>query len=617
MTVTGVAPPRADSLGTPQAPALTRAAVYEIGGEALDERRLQLMADRVPGARWSTVLGLLFLAAIAWRHVPSAVVIGWFAVTLVAREFRAAAQLRMVADRVTPVAVRLRNTVLLALLCGVCFGAAALFMRWLDTTLDALVTTMLFALATGGLAVNSTYSRAYAAYATPILGLTALMWAVEGGWIGLTVTLMILLAMGMHIRFARSNQETFEESFRIRLENEALVRSLAAERNELERARDAAMQANLEKSRFLAAASHDLRQPLQSLTLNSGELARLPLASDARAMASDIGISVEQLRSMLDALLDLSKLDAGVVVAQPRRVRLALLVQAVVASFRAAAVVRGIGLEHQCPNDITVETDPDLLRRILSNLVDNAIKFTSSGAVSVQVAAGDLDVEIAVRDSGPGIAPEHHRLVFEDLVQLPGQGLDHRSGHGLGLGIVRRAAALLRVDIKLESQPGAGAVFRWRMPRAATQPGVSVAPDGVPSLVGKRFLVLDDDAMVRGAYANALAAAGAEICTAATIAEALRNTGQVNAAVIDWRLAEEGDGFTAIERLRERRPVLPVVMVTADTGPKIAEAAQRCGAVLLRKPVDASTLVRALLGAIAGPPMHETRSSAGTTSGAG
>jgi ActR/RegA family two-component response regulator/anti-sigma regulatory factor (Ser/Thr protein kinase) len=290
---------------------------------------------------------------------------------------------------------------------------------------------------------------------------------------------------------------------------------------------------------------------------------------------------------------------------------LALLVQAVVASFRAAAVARGLGLEHRCPTDITVESDPDLLRRMLANLLDNAIKFTASGAVAVEVTADGGEVEIAVRDSGPGIAPEHHRLVFEDLVQLPRAGADHPPGHGLGLGIVRRAAALLNVDIALDSARGRGAVFRWRMPRADAEPGTSVAADTAPSLVGKQLLILDDNTMVRAAYAKALAHAGAEICTAGTIAEALGNARRADAAVVDWRLAEDGDGFTAIERLRDQHPAMPVVMVTADTGPKIAEAARRYGVVLLRKPVDASTLARALLGAISGPAVHHGSPSAG------
>jgi len=302
---------------------------------------------------------------------------------------------------------------------------------------------------------------------------------------------------------------------------------------------------------------------------------------------------------MLDALLDLSKLDAGLVMAQPQRVRIALPVQAVMASFRAAATARGLDLRCDCPNDIEVVSDPELMRRMLANVVDNAIKFTDAGAVTVQVTAEDRDVQIAVRDTGPGIAPEHHGLIFEDTVQLRGDGGDRPPGHGLGLGIVRRTAALLKVDVIVDSAPGRGSVFHWRMPRAAAS-AVAVPPVHVETrLQGRQVLILDDDAMVRGAYANALSSAGAQMHTAATIAEAIGPAELADAVVVDWRLRDNETAFMAIERLRQRRPRLPMVMVTADTGAEIAEAAKQAGvAALLRKPVDAAELARALANAI-------------------
>ena len=580
---------------------MTDTAPHETGVDELDELRLQVIAEQAVGLRWQIILTALIVAAIVWRTVPLAAILAWLAAVIVSREVRARALLHMVRDRATPIAARLRSTVRWNLLIGACNGSASLFMLPLDTTLKAVLTMILVSWGAGAVSTSSTVMRAFIAYASLLFVPTALVWLLAGPWLGWGIAALVLMFFGVQIRFARRNLETFEESFRIRLENQTLARSLAAERTELARARDAAVQANREKSRFLAAASHDLRQPLQALTLNSGELGRLPLASDALSIAGEIGTSVEYLRSMLDTLLDLSKLDAGVVVAQPRRVRLDVLASAVAASFRAAAAARGLELRSRCPAGIAVHADPDLLRRMLSNLIDNAIKFTPSGTVDIDVTADEREVEIAVRDSGPGIANEHHGLIFEDLVQLPGDDKSRPQGHGLGLGIVRRAAALLNVKVTVDSAPGRGATFRWRVARAAAEDSAAAQESSDWSLAGRRVIVLDDDAMVRGAYANALAGTGASARTAATIADALALADDADVALVDWRLAEDADGFVAIERLRERRPGLPVVMVTADTGLTIAEAARQQQVALLRKPVDVATLGRALATAIAGP----------------
>jgi CheY-like chemotaxis protein len=336
------------------------------------------------------------------------------------------------------------------------------------------------------------------------------------------------------------------------------------------------------------------------------------MAPDARAIVEVVDSSLEQLRAMLDALLDVSKLDAGVVVAQPQRVRIDRLLTAVMASFGAAAAARRVGLHTACPPGLAVRTDPDLLRRILANLVDNAIKFSpADGQVEVRVCtrdASDAEVELTVQDSGPGIAPENHRIVFEDLVQLQGAGpgAATAAGHGLGLGIVRRMAELLDVPVELESSLGAGACFRLRLPRAAPIGADGCEGDGAGapwSLAGRCVLVLEDDPMVRGAYLNALGAMGCRVLSAATLDEALGQVDEPDAVVLDCRLGGGVSGFDAAGRLREQRSAqhaLPIVMVTADTDPAVVETARRQALPLLRKPVDDQRLGRALAAAIEG-----------------
>jgi len=584
--------------------------------DELDERRLQVVAEQAVGLRWQILLTAVVVAAIVWRDVPAPWVLGWFAAVIASREWRAAALARMAADRARPIAARLRATVRWNVLIGACNGSAALFMARLDPTLDAVLTMILVSWGAGAVSTSATVMPAFLAYAGLLFVPTAAMWLAAGGWLGGGVAALVLMFFGVQTRFARRNLQTFEESFGIRAENQALATSLEFERAQLAIARDQAVRANNDKSRFLAGASHDLRQPLQAMALNVGALRHVAMAPDARAIVEVVDSSLEQLRAMLDALLDVSKLDAGVVVAQPQRVRIDRLLTAVMASFGAAAAARRVALHTACPPGLAVRTDPDLLRRMLANLVDNAIKFSPAGGqVEVRACTRDAsdapnaEVELTVQDSGPGIAPENHRLVFEDLVQLQaaGPGAAPAAGHGLGLGIVRRMAELLGVPVELESSLGAGACFRLRLPRAAPvgADGSEGDGEGAPwSLAGRCVLVLEDDPMVRGAYLNALGAMGCRVLSAATLDEALGQVGEPDAVVLDCRLGGGVSGFDAAERLRAQRcaqsaqPALPIVMVTADTDPAVVEAARRQALPLLRKPVDDRGLGRALATAI-------------------
>ncbi|SFN41795.1 hybrid sensor histidine kinase/response regulator [Variovorax sp. OV329] len=578
-------------------PALSERAAAE-----LDERRLLVVAEQAVGLRWQILLTATIVAAIVWQSVPPAAVLAWFAAVIGSRELRAAALAHMAADRQRPIAERLRATVRWNVLIGACNGSAALFMAWLDPSLDAVLTMILVSWGAGAVSTSATVMRAFLAYASLLFVPTAIMWALSATWLGVGVAALVLMFFGVQFRFARRNQQTFEESFRIRQENEELATSLEFERAQLAVARDAAVRANQDKSRFLAAASHDLRQPLQAMALNVGALRHLPMGQEARQVSEVVDGSLGQLCSMLDALLDVSKLDAGVVVAQPRRVQLERLVAAVMGSFGAAAAGRQVALDWSCPPELAVHTDPDLMRRMLANLVDNAIKFTPAGGrVQLQVVAYESDAELTVRDTGPGIAAQHHHLIFEDLVRLGAGQAASAGGHGLGLGIVRRMADLLKVPIALESAPGAGAAFRLRLP--LVDPAQAAADAAVPawSLAGRRVLVLDDDSMVRGAYVNALAAMGCHALAAATLEDAVAqlSSGGCDAAVVDFHLGGGVDGLEAVERLRALEPSLPMVMVSADKDDAVVGTARKHALALLRKPVDAPTLGRTVSAAIA------------------
>ena len=562
----------------------------------LDERRLQSIAEQAAGLRWQVLLTAVIVVAIVWEEVPPAAALLWLALAVGIREVRARALGRMVSDRATPVATRLRRTVQWNLALGLANGSAALFMLKLDVTLDAVLTMILVSWGAGAVSTSATLRPAFLAYASAVFLPIAAMWMAIGGWLGWGLATLVLMFFGVQIRFARQNLAMFEESFRIRRENVDLAARLAQESAELARARDEAVRANLAKSHFLAAASHDLRQPLQALALNSGELVRLPVGGEAQAIAQEVASSIDDLRCMLDGLLDVSQLDVGVVAPHPRSFPLRRLLEAVTTSFRAAAASRQLTISCDCPASITVHTDPELLRRVLANLVDNALKFTHRGGVTVLASVGEAGVKVEVRDTGPGIEPQDRERIFDDLVRLEGGGRDNVPGHGLGLGIVRRLVALLDIGLDLDSAPDQGTTFRLTLAAGQAELAGTAPLQALPELDGLRVLVVEDDRVVREAYLRHLRRLGCRVWAADGLTSALElfEAQPVQLLVVDFRLRAGQDGFEVVRRLRARDAALKAVMVSADMHADLVQAAHDADVRLLRKPVDEGALARAV-----------------------
>ena len=572
----------------------------------LDEQRLDILVDQGASVRWQVVAVVLIIAAMVWHAVPSGWVLAWAATAIGVREWRSLALTRMLARRELPIAMRKRRAVQWNALIGAVNGSAALFMLWTDTTHDALLSLVLVGWGAGGVATGATLLPAFVAYGGMLYGAVALSWLLHGSWLGVGVALLTLMQFGLQTRYARRAGERFVESYRMRQENLALAQRLAE-------ARDAAEAANRAKSRFLAAASHDLRQPLQALALNSGELARCADLETLGALAPDIHRGVEDLRAMLDGLLELSSLDGDTILAQPRRVDLDTLLPGVVAGFQAAAAAKGLALHCRCEPGLQATADPSLLRRLLSNLLDNAIKFTAAGEVCLSAAAVEQGVELRVSDTGIGIAAAAQQLVFEETVQLHNPDRDRTKGYGLGLSIVRRLADLLDARLSLQSETGVGSTFTLRLPAAppasaAAATAVAAPVPGPAALPaperGCRVLVLDDDAAVRGAFERALAGWGCEVAVAATIAEAeaLLPAARSQVALVDYRLRAGDDGLEAIHRLRRLHPPLVALLCTADASPQIRDGAHAAGVPILRKPIDEQALAKAVHQALRDAP---------------
>ena len=357
--------------------------------------------------------------------------------------------------------------------------------------------------------------------------------------------------------------------------------------------------ANEAKSRFLAAASHDLRQPMHALGLFIGQLRDAASDEERRALIASIEQSVGALDSLLDSLLDISRLDAGAV--QVRRGAFALgpLIARLAAGFAPSAQDKGIELRAR-PGRAWVDSDPLLLERILLNLLANAIRYTESGRVLIGCRRRGAQVEIVVADTGIGIGEEHLPLVFREFYQADGGGGGEK-GLGLGLAIVERLARLLDHPLRVRSEPGRGSCFSVRVPAAPPKqaaPELDVTrPDA--SLAGRRILVIDDDNAVRESMRGLLSQWGCEVWLARDGGQALDLLtvhGDADLVVSDLRLGTGESGLAVASSIASSRSI-PVVLITGETAPDALQAAQDSGFPLLRKPIRPARL-RALLEAM-------------------
>jgi signal transduction histidine kinase/CheY-like chemotaxis protein len=363
---------------------------------------------------------------------------------------------------------------------------------------------------------------------------------------------------------------------------------------------DDAERANHAKSRFLAAASHDVRQPMHALGLFVAELAERLRGSEHRSLIRQIEESVGAMEDLLDALLDMSKLDAGGVTARRSEFALQPLLSRIVDDFAADALQRGLRLKLRATH-AWVDTDPLLLERIMINLVSNAVRYTQRGGVLIAVRSRGDRWCIEVRDSGPGIPDEALEMIFEEFYQLQNPARVRGQGLGLGLSIVRRLVGLLGHEVTVRSRTGVGSVFSIKVPRveSGNRPTPAEVPDLMPDRISLFVVVIDDDPGSRTSIAGLLASWGCEVLCAATLTEArdaIRQRGKAPALILcDFRLAAVATGIDVLDSLlAEQKGDIAAALVTGDTDPQVRRMATARGYPVLHKPVRPARL-RALI----------------------
>jgi len=479
------------------------------------------------------------------------------------------------------------------------------FMPADNLPMTVLMMLLILGLSSGGVPAVAPLWRSVLSFVVPMVAglISALAWRADDTHLFLAACSTVYLGATLH--FAYKQHQLLTSALHMQFEKQSLANQLAQQMAEIQHL-------SAEKTRFFAAASHDLRQPLHAIVLYGAVLEKNLTNQPEHPHALRLMDAVRALGVSLDTMFDVSLLDAGFIVPDPQPTPLTPVFQQLSQMFAARAEQKGLQFRLRA-SPLCVRTDPHLLLRILGNLVENAIKYTHKGGVVVLARARGQHVWIDVRDTGIGIAADQLEPIFAEFYQVNNPGRDRARGLGIGLSMVRRLAVLLDHPVTVQSRLGRGSRFRLQLPTdeppapesrhvgtVVSSPVIHLPADWVQGLPG-RVLLLDDEADIGEAALALFTAYGVELVVVrdevgATDAFMRASTAKpIDALIFDYRLAEGVDGLEVAAGLRSRfDPQLPLLLVTGETTPERLSRARDMGVPLLTKPVTAENLLATL-----------------------
>ena len=565
---------------------------------------MRLLLDNVKDAAWQTAL---LIAVLLWALLDgtNAQFLGPWGAAILAMELFCAWDARRALVRLD--AATLPGLVRRQMALNVVDGLLWASLTWitLDTASvggSVLVIAVMAGVAGGAMSSLAVVMPVFVCFLGTLLLVTgAKLWLLDEpayAALGLASLLYCMTLVGHGRNLAQSARAAIE----LRFENLELISRLRQESERAREARRAAEESNLAKSKFLAAASHDLRQPIHAQGLFLNVLERSALTPTQRSVVLSISSATQATSEMLNTLLDFSRIEAGVVQAAVRPFELQPLLNAIENELAPQADAKGIVYRSR-ETHAAVESDPAILGLILRNLVSNAIRYTERGGLLIGCRQRGRHAVVEVWDTGIGIAAADRDAVFREFHQLGNPERDRRKGLGLGLAIALGLARTLGHALSLDSQPGRGSVFRIELPlaRAIDLPADPPRTAATSSLAGAHVLVIDDDEAVRQGMHHLLRDWGCTCDVADGIAQALERAAvhAPDVVISDYRLRGPSTGAEAIAVLRERLgPQLAALLVTGDTAPRRLQEAMATGVPLLHKPVHPRDLRLALSGAL-------------------
>jgi len=478
-----------------------------------------------------------------------------------------------------------------------------------DILLSLIIVMVSFGLVAASVASTANLRSVFLIYSTITMFPAAVKFLLLGGAPFTFVGVLILSFLIIVSVFEKGVHNRLTESIRLKFENDELISNLTDEKTRADESRLSAEQAlsvaenaNKAKSQFLAAASHDLRQPLHAIRLLSSTLENTNLDKQQQPIVDNISSSVQSLEELFNSLLDISKLDSGTQSVQFGTAYLGDVFSSINRTYASIAAERGIEFSVKDTESI-VHTDIVLLERLLSNLVSNAIRYTPAGKVEIFAAENTDQCSIVVRDTGIGISGDDQRRVFDEFVQLDNPERDRTKGIGLGLAIVKRTATLLDLPLTLVSEVGSGTTISVVVPTGHSNniEGSELSTKReISDFDNLLVLIVDDELSVRTALEGLLESWGCVALIASDGSEAIQVIREVNttpdAIIADLRLRDNETGIEVIKRVQNfTESNCPAVIITGDIDPGSLRELQNNLYPMLHKPCDPEDL-RQFLG---------------------
>ena len=545
----------------------------------------------------SMTLGGLILCAVMWNIAPHGELALWLAAILVNQAWRyeLARRYRLAAPPPAQLQRWGRAWTVGSTIAGALWGIAGV--AWFapgDIGHQALLIVCLFGVIMGGIYLTSVYKPTLYGFALPALVPLIARIAYEGDSLHAFIAAVLSIVLAFILRFGHKLNDLMAESLAMRYENVDLIAELKAQTAAADRARATAEAANRGKTQFLAAASHDLRQPLHAMGLFAAALSARAHDLQALHLVRSINASVEALERLFSAVMDISKLDAGAIAPKRSVFALGPMLERLRREFAPLAAAKGLRLT-VVPTRALVESDPVLLERILANLASNAVRYTERGGVVIGARRRADGIRLETWDAGVGIAEHERERIFEEFYQIAAPAGRGGKGIDLGLAIIRRLAALLEHPVSVRSRPGTGSCFAIEVRRALPSVASSATAQAAQAthttpLSGACVAVIDDEEIVLQGMRALFGAWGASVVAATSCDALIAALGEAQAypdlIVADYRIAPDESGIDAIARLHgELGERVPALLISGDSSADTLEALHLSGIDFMLKPV--------------------------------
>lgn len=575
----------------------------------LEEEILAVKSGPAFNVMVSMLLITLVICYFAYDSAPRPSLVIWVSAMLLMAAFRVTIQQRLDVDSTIDLKTRMNIALGLSAITGLVHASSLVFFPGFTLTERAIQTVILLGLVNGAISTNSGYKPFFLAYSAPVTVGITLAWggadiAGESLVIAYSVVVLNLFYYVImysnaknHFRFFKDSFETREKQMQLNAELEHKNTALDFALNEAITARKEADLANTSKTRFLASASHDLRQPTQVISLLTGVLTRQELDKKSMSIALDIHQASQNLQALMTSLLDISKLDAGLMAPRIETIDLAWLISRVCNEFEAQAYDKGLRLIFISDfGSASTRSDPQLTERILRNLVSNAVKYTDHGQIEISLLKQKSDWTVSISDTGCGIDPREQERIFEEFYQVGNAHRDSANGLGLGLAIVKRLNDTLNLSLKCESQLNVGSTFSFNLPVIDEDSEHKIITIKKRSLEGLHILCIDDEKDILRAMSLVfeLLKCSSDLVEGINEAIIAATHKKPDIVLADFSLIGELNGVDAIHAIRTIHPNMPALLVTGDTSPERLQLANRVGINMLHKPLAMDTLAQAI-----------------------